>query len=318
MNKILATTRFVVCNSNSVKINQEKVLEFSSSFNYGKVQHWISAAPFNFSSFSKEEKLHFLIILNALSFCYWGEPKWTIEDNGRKFDGAWGMIVALGREINERKHLLNFEYCSNISKDNFATILRGNIEIPLFEQRWEILRELGTIMVKRFNGKTENLHKEAEGDALKLLELIEYYFPSFQDVSLYKNTKIYFYKRAQLLIADIYQIFNGEDYCSLKNIEQLTACADYKIPQILRKLGILEYSYSLAEKIDRKIELDHNSSEEIEIRANTIWAIEFIKEEVKKHIPYILSFEINDYLWLATQKKFSNDKPYHRTITTAY
>jgi len=31
-----------------------------------------------------------------------------------------------------------------------------------------------------------------------------------------------------------------------------------------------------------------------------------------------MSSEINDHLWLATQEKFPDDKPYHRTRTTAY
>jgi hypothetical protein len=143
-------------------------------------------------------------------------------------------------------------------------------------------------------------------------------FPSFQDISQYKGREIYFYKRAQLLVADIYQIFDGQSFGALTNVDKITACADYKLPQILRKLGILEYTTALAEKIDSKTEIPSNSAEETEIRANTIWAVEFIKEEVKKHSPKIMSFEVNDHLWLATQEKFDGDKPYHRTRTTAY
>ena len=150
------------------------------------------------------------------------------------------------------------------------------------------------------------------------MNLLVQNFPSFSDISPYKEKEIYFYKRAQLLVADIYQIFDGKGFGALKNVDQLTACADYKLPQILRKLGILEYSTALAEKIDSKTEILHNSLEEIEMRANTIWAVEFIKETVKKRSPQILSFEVNDHLWLATQEKFDGDKPYHRTRTTAY
>jgi len=318
MNMILETTRFVVENSDFVKINRERLVEFSNGFDHGKACHWLSVAPFNFSHFSEEEKLHFIIIFNALSFCYWGEPKWTIEYKDKKHDGAWGMILALGRGIEEGTRLLDFEYCSQISKEDFAKILCGNTEIPLFEERWKILQEMGKTMVAKYEGKAKYLIVEANGDAQKLVELIVQNFPFFSDTSLYKGKEIYFYKRAQLLVADVYQIFNGQSFGALKNVNQLTACADYKLPQILRRLGIFEYSIMLAEKVDRKIEITHNSPEEIEIRANTIWAIEFIKEEVKKRSPEVLSFEVNDHLWLATQEKFEEDKPYHRTRTIAY
>ncbi len=109
MNKILETTKFVIENSDFVKINHEKVTEFSKNFNPDKTNHWLNVAPFNFLHFSDDDKLHFLFIFNALSFSYWGEPKWTIEYKDKKHDGAWGMILALGRGIEEGAALTNFE-----------------------------------------------------------------------------------------------------------------------------------------------------------------------------------------------------------------
>jgi len=318
MIKILDTTKFVIENSDFVKINREKITEFSKGFDHGKAKHWLSAAPFNFSHFTNEEKLHFLFIFNALSFSYWGKPKWTIEYKGENYDGSWGMIISLGRGIEEGAALLDFNYCSKIPKEEFIHILRGNTEIPFLEKRWKILQEIGTTIFTKYNGKASNFIAEARGDALKLLELIVKNLPSFRDTSQYNGKEIYFYKRAQLLVGDIYQIFDGQSFGALANIDKITACADYKLPQILRKLGILEYVTTLAEKVDSEIEISDNSPEEIEIRANTIWAVEFIKEEVKKRSPQIMSFEINDHLWLATQEKFDGDKPYHRTRTTAY
>src|SRR3989338_7221886 len=296
MNKILEKTKFVVENSDFVKINREKILEFSKNFNPDKTDYWLNAAPFNFSHFSDEDKLHFLFIFNALSFSYWGEPKWTVKYKDKKCDGAWGMILALGRGIEEGTALTNFDYCSKISKEEFAHILHGNIEIPLLEERWKILQEIGKNMVANFDGKAGNLIKAANGDAQELLEIIVQKFPSFLDIAKYKEKEIYFYKRVQLLIADIFQIFGGKGFGKLENMDQITACADYKLPLILRNLGILEYTSVLAKKIDCKTEIQKGSAEETEIRASTIWAVEFIKEEVKKRSPQIMSFQINDDL----------------------
>jgi len=318
MNRILETTKFVIENSDFVKINREKAAEFSKKFNPDKTDHWLNAAPFNFSHFSDEEKLHFLFIFNALSFSYWGEPKWTVEYKDKKHDGAYGLILALGRGIEEGAALTNFEYCSKITKDEFAHILRADTEIPLLEERWKILREIGTNMVTKYGGNAKNLIAKANGDAQKLVELIVQNFPSFSDTAGYKEKKIYFYKRAQLLVADIYQIFGSENFGSLENMDKITACADYKLPLILRNLEILEYTPALAQKIDSKTEIQKGSPEETEIRASTIWAVEFIKEEVKKRSPQIMSFQINDDLWLATQGSNNGNKPYHRTRTIAY
>lgn len=101
-------------------------------------------------------------------------------------------------------------------------------------------------------------------------------------------------------------------------LKNLTACADYKLPWILRKLGILSYSESLAREVDTKVEIPHGSEEEVEIRAGTIWANELIKQKLKKRIPKIDSIHINDHLWLLSQARLPNDKSYHLTRTTAY
>lgn len=317
MNKILETTKYVMDNSRFVRINKKRVEDFSKGFEHGTTSHWLSQAPFDFSNLNENEELKFTFIFNALSFCYWGDPKWTIEHEGKSYDGAWAMVVALGRGIKAGFPVTDFEYCSKINRDDLAKILEGNIEIPLFEERLKILREIGSVMVQKYNGDLKSFLKKSDSDALKILEAIVENFPSFYDSSIYKGKEIVFHKRAQLLVSDICQMFKKQGLAS-KNIDQLTACADYKLPQILRKFGVFEYDNSLADKIDNKIEIPHDSEEEIEIRANTIWAVEFIKDQVEKRNPNITSMGIDDHLWLATQEKFPDDKPYHRTRTIAY
>lgn len=314
MNKILESTKYVVENSENVKINREKISEFCKNIDHTHVKHWLKEAPFKISNLNDIEKLNFLLIFNSISFSYWGEPKWTIAYNEQKIDGAYGMIQALGRAINEGKPILDIKFLSELKSEELQKILRANIEIPLFEERLEILKEVGTVLNKKYKGSFVNLIKEANNDAVKLLDLITRNFKSFEDIEIYNGKKIYFYKRAQLLVSDISQmIFN-----SLNNIDQLTACADYKLPQILRRFSILTYSKALSEKVDNKIEIEKNSKEEVEIRANTIWAVELVKEELKKRFPKENSIHVNDHLWLLSQTKSTEDKPYHRTRTTSY
>lgn len=110
----------------------------------------------------------------------------------------------------------------------------------------------------------------------------------------------------------------GSGKGELQNLEKLTAFADYKIPQILRRLGILEYSQELSAKIDNFELIEPGSKEEIEIRANTIWAIELLKQELKKKYEFVTSSHVDSMLWLMSQTKTSDENPYHRTLTTAY
>jgi len=302
MNKILETTKFVVENSTSVKINKDKIVEFCKNFKHDNHLHWLKASPVSYSHLEDRDKLNFLLVFNSTSFCYWGNPKWTVEYKNKKFDGSWAMVASILRTVENGKPILDSRFRSEISGKEYAEILQGNIQIPLFKERLRITKEVASILNQKY----------------KLLDLIVETFPSFEDVSEYKGKKVCFYKRAQLLVEDVYQSFDGKDYGALKNMDSFTACADYKIPQSLRKLGILSYTKELGDKIDGLVQLSHNSPEEVEIRANTIWAVEMIKEELKKSGKDVSSIVINDYLWLMGQHKDEDTKPYHRTITTAY
>jgi hypothetical protein len=318
MNKILTSAQFVVKHSEHITIDSKAIDKFSAYFHQKHMKHWFHEASFNIKKLNAKERLHFLLVFNAISFSYWGDPKWNITYKGKKVDGAYGMIAAIGKAIEHKYPILDPKYLSTLSQADFENILKGNVQIPLCIERLQILREVGNVLLKKYNGDFSNLVLKANGDSQKLLELIISNFPSFQDTAIYQGKKIYIYKRAQLLVSDIYQAFEGKQFGSLKNIHELTACADYKLPLVLRRLGIFTYSKELSSKVDSRIQIHKGSREEIEIRANTIWAVELIKRKVKKNISQVDSIHINDHLWMLGQKKLKNDHPYHLTRTTAY
>lgn len=318
MNPVLENIKFVIENSRQVKINEESLKKFCFNFKILDSKFWLDAASFRFRRLNDKEEINLLFIFASICFCFWGEPKWGVEYQGKFYDGAWGLYVALRKTIENNFPILDWKYLANLSENALKEILKGNVKIPLFKERLNILREIGKILVESFNKNLENLIKESKKDALKLLKIIVERFPSFNDFAIYQSQKVFFYKKAQLFIEDIYRRFERRKYGRLKNIDKLTALADYKIPMVLRKFGILEYSPNLATKIDNKILIPAGSEEEIEIRANMIWAVELMKNELKSKIPNIMAMDIDSYLWLKGKEKSPQDKPHHLTRTIFY
>lgn len=260
MNEILRSTKYVIDNATFVKINEDRINYFVNEFTHEHILHWLQEAPFNLEKLSETELLNFLLIFNSISFSYWGDPKWSFEYKGNMYDGAWGMIMALGRALEEGYKILDFHYLGSITEKDFQHILRGNITIPLFNERLKILRNIGTTMIEKYRGDFSEILSQSN-NVNELRSIIVNEFPFFEDVADYKGEKVFFYKRVQLLLSDIYQMLNNKESINFKNVDELTACADYKLPQILRKLGILEYSEELAKKIDSKQELNEKSEE---------------------------------------------------------
>ncbi len=70
-------------------------------------------------------------------------------------------------------------------------------------------------------------------------------FPSFDDSAEWGGHRLLFFKRAQLAPAMLFERWKGTGAGAFNDIGELTASADYKIPQVLRRLEILEYSPDL-------------------------------------------------------------------------
>lgn len=306
---VLTTLKPVLRGAEHVTIDDEAVRRFSRSFDTSKIQHWLEVSPFDISHLGEHERLAFLFVLNSISFSYWGEPKWTIEYKGEQHDGAQAMLACLGRAV-ENGSMFHPHYLTHIQRQDLEEILHGTTEIPLFDERLRILKEISIVTKQKFRGDFRYLLDAAKGDALELVDLLVKTYPSFGDIAVYNGNLIQFNKRAQLLAADIHTV-----YAPLINVDKLTACADYKLPQVLRRHGIFIYDDVLQAKIMRREELPKGSAMEVEIRAHTIHAVELIKKQLGNTVT---SSVINDYLWIEGQTKLAIDEPYHRTRTIAY
>lgn len=129
-------------------------------------------------------------------------------------------------------------------------IFRGDTkaEIPLPEKRMSVLHEIGNILIEKFDRTFETCVKNANKSAVKLLEIVVNNFPCFQDEGLYKGTKLSFYKRAQILVGDMWNFFDGAGAGEFYDIDKITMFADYRVPQVLVYFGVMSYSDQLMEK----------------------------------------------------------------------
>lgn len=315
LNKILESCEYVFNNSKYVTINNKKLIEFVKTIPKDKTKHWLSSSPYGLLNLPVEDTINFLLIYESIDFSFWGEPKWQIEINGKKEDGAVALLYAILKYVKDN----NTTDFSNITKDEFKYLLKGNIEIPLIEERYEFITNVSKIVNEKMDGNFYNYIKNVTTDT-ELFDIIIKFFPSFKDERIYNNNLVYLYKLAQLLTSDILHIRELKEKIKV-DYSHLVGCADYKIPQVLRSLGILEYSKDLSDIIDNREEIEVNSIYEVEIRANMIVAIDIIKNKLGGNV---YSIDINDYIWGQAKNKEVKPKlklklkPYHLTRCINY
>lgn len=239
---------------------------------------------------------------------YWGEPKWTIvTDNGELYDGSTALMCIFVSNIDL---FSNFKKVENMTFDEFKDFMKGNVEIPLIHERYEILVNISKIVNEKMNGNFYQYTKNIVRD-INLINILIDNFPTFKDIRTYKGKKVYFYKLASLLTSDILHARKIKEGIEV-DYSNIAGCSDYKIPQIIRDLNIIEYSSQLGELVDSKTPIMENNPMEVEIRASVIEVERYIVDKTNE-----CGIEVNDYLWLKS-KTNKNDRPYHLTRTINY
>lgn len=267
------------------------------------------------------ETVSYLLVLDSLNFCFWparGKPRWEIRFGSKMLSGYHALAASLKRAVESGVPITRADYLSEMSQETLSHILGGRGDLQLMERRAGILRELGRFLQWAYEGDARELVEAAGGSAVALARLLGTQLESFRDAAEYKGKQAFFYKRAQVFAADLHGTFRGEDWGDLRDMDQLTAFADYKLPQVLRQLGVLRYERDLARKVDGMILLDPGGAEEVEIRANTIMAVEEIRREMALGGIDLKAFEIDGILWNMGQQERFRGKPYHRVKTIYY
>ena len=304
--------KYVVHNSKYVSIDYGKVNQFINELGEPKYEHWCKELNLKLN---EEEWILLAFIIESMNFCFWKKPKWKIEYNGDIISGSNALFYSIIKEVEKNPEFLNIEYLNNLTKENFNKIFESvEGELPLADERYNNFKEVVNFIYnnKKFYNDLYNIKSDIE-----LLKFITSNFSSFDDKSIYKGRTIHFNKRATLLTNDLFYMSNTINL-NLGNVNNLSGCADYGIPRTFRDYGILIYSEELKELVDSEKEISHDSEMEIEIRANMLYVIEIIKEELKKKDILINSVELDNLIWWIGKKNKDRKSQAHHTITIFY
>ncbi|MBX9937945.1 MAG: queuosine salvage family protein [Candidatus Obscuribacterales bacterium] len=284
--------------------------------------HWLSAAPAQVQQYitrkSLYEAVEFLAIFHTLGFCYWTEPRWTYASYGTTYNGSLALLHSLRENIDRLKELYQKP---GAKPSDLALALSGQNSLELMDKRFANFMELMQALTDGF-GSELLITEKALSKAYKIKERLQGYQDKSSTVLTSGETiSIDFLKRAQLLVSDIDYMMRLKKLEGLEQMEELTAFADYKLPQVLRDWGVFNYSKDLTALIDAKTVLAQDSPEEIAIRCATLVAVEKLKEALTRLLTgtRLKSSEVDNLLWLKSQKD-ANDKtrPYHRCLTDRY
>ena len=311
---IVDSIYYVVNHSNYAFINKANISSVLPLLTGTRKTSWLNSDILDLSKLNEEQIILYFLLCESFNFCFWdSDIKWKIEFHGEWYSGSYGVFYAVAKAIENGKLSLDVSCLEKLTMEDLDDIFYGTTSIPLLRERFAILQGL-VCELKNISSLTKLFDVSTD---IELLDRIVNTFHNFRDISLYHGKEVYFFKRAILLVGD-FSLNVDSISKKIKDNNQMLGCADYKIPQVLRHFGILEYSKELSLLVDNKQEVPKNSDMEIEIRANMLYCIELIKEALVSQGKDLNSIEIDNALWLLSKNPSVKDRPHHLTKTTNY
>ncbi|KAI9774286.1 MAG: hypothetical protein M1840_004180 [Geoglossum simile] len=236
--KVLEGARYVCDNSIDVALDSQSTRAAADSI-------WASMCHKEYSTKTwsthelhpkakNEDTVNLIFTIDLLNFSFWSEngpdQRFAVSYKGKFWTGYWSLVAALQRALDEGIPITSSDFWQNeddCSKDVMKQVFRSATkeEIPLFDERLACLREAGRILYERFNCRFLNCINEAGGSAAALVNLLAENFPCFNDEQRFEGKRVRFYKRAQILVADIWACFEGEGYGRFHDINGITMFA---------------------------------------------------------------------------------------------
>jgi putative queuosine salvage protein len=250
---------------------------------------------------SLEERAAFSLTLNAVNFGSGWFP--TL----RKPPGLSGFRT-VEAALRRRGPWAASELAA-IAVDEVAATFGQDSEHELMRHFARHLRELGERVSADHGGSFLALARSGNGSAVVLAELLATW-PTWRDVSPYDGTDVPFFKRAQIAAADLAL----SRIAPAGDLDRLTLFADNLVPHVLRLDGVLAFDGDLVARIERGELLEHDSPEEVEIRACALHAVELL---VAAH-GSTTATAVDNVLWNRGAGSRYKAVPRHRARTTDY
>ena len=132
-----------------------------------------------------------------MNFCFWpNNPAGNFEYEH--------MTKNLAKVLDTNPEYFSPDNLAKTTSAFLKSTIFNDMEFALLEERARIVSELGVVVSTYYHGSFIEYLEKADWDAVKLVRQIAMDFTGFRDEAIYNGEQVFFYKRAQILVADLY------------------------------------------------------------------------------------------------------------------
>jgi len=304
---------WVAARSTQVHVVDDRIGDYALQLGDMDERPGLARVRSSISPVQRERDAAFWLTLDAVNFGSGWFPSL------RKREGATGyrtIAAGIKRRFDTEGRWTPAQL-TGLTREELAGWLEQDPEHELVGLMSQSLRDLGANVRRLYGGSFAAVVDSAHNSAVELVDTLATW-RSFVDVSNYDGRPIPFLKRAQIAAADLHRAGVAE----FDDLGRLTMFADNLVPHVLRLDGVLWFDPELVGRIERGELIEHDSAEEIEIRACAVQAVELLaaagNAATDSGSAGLTAAQIDELLWNRGQAPEYKAVPRHRSRSTAY
>jgi hypothetical protein len=322
---VLDSMRYAVESSRDVHTHYDKIVEVASWMAYEELPMPEFALPFGVGLGNADEAIDFVMVADSIDTAFTdfrNHEKFQVDYAGQHWSDSEAEFACIKRAVDNGVPFLDGKYLAGVTRAELGKVFEGNIEMPMLDEKLEVLHQVGNVLAEKYSGRFYNFVKSCSpklyDNGNGLIDRLVKEFPRFNDVSMLDGHEIKFYKLAQLGVWMLYATLHRAGKLRLDDPQKMTAFADYIVPVALRLHGITSYSDRLEKTINAHQLIPRDFRWEIEIRAHCIYATAVLTEEINKLRPadqQVIIPQIDARFWTHFH---TTNWPHHLTQTIMY
>jgi Queuosine salvage protein len=322
---VLESVRYAVESSRDVHTHYEKILEVASWMAYEELPMPEFALPFGVGQGDANEAIDFILVADSIDTAFTdfaSHQKFQVDYAGQHWSDSDAELACIKRAVDNGMPFLDGHYLAKVSRAELDQVFAGNIEMPMLDQKLEVLHQVGGLLAEKYDGRFHNFvgccSPRVYDNGNGLVDRLVKEFPRFNDVSMLDGHEIKFYKLAQLGVWMLYATLHASGKFRLDDPQTMTAFADYIVPAALRLHGITSYAERLENAINSHQLIPRDFRWEVEIRAQCIYATALLTEEINKLRPpelQVIIPQVDARFWTHFH---TTTWPHHLTQTIMY
>ena len=187
---VLESVRPAIELSRDVFTHVDKIVEVAGWMGYEELAMPVYPIPTGVKSTEPNDVIDLLLVANSIDTAFSDfttHVKFQVDYEGQHWSDSDAMFACLNRAMNAGVPMLDGGFLAKLTRPQMEKIFAGNIEMPMLDEKLEVLHQAGSVLAEKYNGRFHNFIKSCppllydEGNGL--IERMAKEFPRFNDVS---------------------------------------------------------------------------------------------------------------------------------------